>query len=69
MTTRKIRLSLLGLSGIVYRFFVIAIHVLFIWIVTGHPKLVFSLGWGAVNLGCYYLYHYIVLRHFKFGKD
>lgn len=69
MTPHTKHLYILGLLGFVYRLFIIAVHVLFVWAVTGKPRLLFSLGWGAVNLGCYYIFHYFVLRHFKFGRD
>ena len=68
---RKIRVKLLGLSGIVYRLHVILIQSVFFWILTGDWKWAIgtSLVWNILNTFLYYNYHYWFARIFKIGRD
>ena len=70
MKPRKIRTSLLGVSGIVYRLCVIVIQTIFFWIVTGKLNLALStaLAWNVINMAWYYLYHYMFAKYFRMGK-
>ena len=71
MKLRKIKISLLGASGIVYRLHVILIQTLFFYILTREWKWAIgtSLAWNIINTLLYYNYHYWFSRIFKIGKD
>ena len=68
---RKIKVGLLGVSGIVYRIHVIFIQSVFLWLLTGSWK--WSIGasvvWNIINTLLYYNYHYWFARFFKIGKN
>ena len=70
MHLRSIRLKILVWQGAGYRIFIVISEIGFLWLVTG--KLTFAVSvsiiWNAINMGLYYLYHYLFARLFKLGK-
>jgi len=68
---RKIRFRLLLAGGLAYRLFIIAVQTGFFWLLTGqfHWALGTSLAWNAVNMGCYYLFHTVLLKTVRFGAE
>jgi len=64
---REIKTCLLIKSGLVYRLLVLAIFFGFCWLVNIPEKI--SLAWAGINIGLYYLYHYVFARLFKIGKE
>ena len=68
---RKIKIKLLGISGIVYRFHVIIIQSIFFYFLTGKWKWAVgtSIVWNLINTFLYYNYHYWFARIFKLGKE
>lgn len=71
LTWRKIRFRRLLASGLVYRLFIVLVQTLFLWPVTGEFRLALgaSAAWNLVNMGLYYLFHTVLLKTVKFGKD
>jgi len=73
MHWRKIKVSLLLKSGLIYRVFVICCNALFFWLgvkpaMEKYGPIGASLIWNSINMCLYYLYHYIFLRLFKFSR-
>ncbi|KKL23541.1 hypothetical protein LCGC14_2424330 [marine sediment metagenome] len=68
---RKINLKLLIIEGAIYRVMLVVTQTLFFWIITKEFKLALgtSLIWNGINLGLYYVYHYLFLSFFKMGKN
>lgn len=68
---RKIKVSLLAISGIVYRVHVVLVQTIFFWIITGKFKWAIgaSVSWNVVNTMLYYNYHYWFARLFKLGRE
>ena len=71
MKMRQIKVSLLGVSGIVYRLHIVLIQSVFFWVITGSWKWAIgtSITWNIINTCLYYNYHYWFARLFKLGKD
>ena len=71
LTWRRIRWRRLLLGGLVYRLLVVLVQTLFLWPVTGELRLALgaSVLWNVVNMGLYYLFHTVLLKAVKFGKD
>jgi adenylylsulfate kinase len=70
MKLRKIKLQLLGASGIVYRLHVIFFQTLFFYFLIGQWKWAFgtSIAWNIINTFLYYNYHYWFAKLFSIGK-
>jgi len=70
MKIRKIKIGLLGISGIVYRIHIIIIQSIFFWVLTREWKWAIgtSIVWNIINTILYYNYHYWFSRFFKLGK-
>jgi len=68
---RKIRVSILVGQGILYRTFIILCNFLFFFLILNEAGKAakFSLGWNAINICLYYMFHYVWARLFKLGKD
>jgi len=74
---RKIKVKLLGASGIVYRIHIIIIQSCFWYVFFGVMKGVWewkwaissSIAWNILNTCLYYNYHYWFARLFKLGKE
>ena len=67
---RKIKLGLLGISGIIYRCYAIIIQSIVLWILTGEWKFAISVSF-AMNLlstAIYFSYHYWFARIFEMRK-
>ena len=71
MKLRKIKIGMLGISGIVYRIHVILVQSIFFWIMTGNWKWAIgtSIVWNIINTILYYNYHYWFASVFKLGKN
>lgn len=70
MALRKIKLGLLGLSGLVYRCYAIVIQSIVLWILIGEWRFAVSVSF-AMNLlstAIYYSYHYWFARLFEMRK-
>jgi hypothetical protein len=67
---RKIRLGVLLSQGVVYRVFIVCSNTAFFWIITGEFKMAasYSLGWNLVNMGLYYLFHFVWAKRIKIGR-
>ncbi len=68
---RKIKLKLLGISGILYRVHVVVIQSIFFWLLTGKWEwaIGISIVWNIINTFLYYNYHYWFAKLFRIGKD
>jgi hypothetical protein len=71
MRLRKIRVKLLGASGVVYRLHVILVQTIFFFILTGRWEwaLGASIAWNVINTALYYNYHYWFARLFRLGVN
>ena len=68
---RKIKVQLLLAQGLIYRVFIIGCNFLFFLILTKDINAAFkvSLGWNAINILLYYLFHYVWAKRIKLGKE
>jgi len=68
---RRIRTGVLARSAVAYRVSVVAIQTVFFWVATGRFALALgtSLGWNAVNMAWYWLYHYTFARLVPLGRE
>ena len=74
---RKIKVGLLGISGIVYRIHIVILQSCFWYVFWGVSRNVWnwewaigsSVLWNILNTILYYNYHYWFARLFKLGKD
>ena len=71
MALRKIKLGLLGISGVIYRCYAILIQTVVLGFLTGEWKtaLEISIGWNILSTALYYNYHYWFARIFEMRKD
>lgn len=67
---RKVKITVLLISGLVFRTHIITAQILFFWLLTGQWKwaITSSLSWNLVNTVLYYNFHYWLARIFKVGK-
>jgi len=71
---RKIRVKLLGISGIIYRLHVIVVQSIFFYVLAGEERewrwaIQASIAWNIINTFLYYNYHYWFARIFVIGKN
>jgi len=68
---RRIRWRRLLVGGLAYRLFIVTCQTLLLWPVTGEFCLALgaSAAWNVVNMALYYLFHAVLLKAVKFGKD
>jgi len=71
MRWRKIRLSVLGIQGLLYRCFIILCNFLFflLWTKEIGEAFKISIIWNIINICLYYMFHYLWAKLFKLGKD
>lgn len=67
---RKVKITLLLVSGLVFRIHIIIAQIIFFWILTGQWKwaITSSVSWNLVNTLLYYNFHYWLAKLFKVGK-
>ena len=70
MKLRRIKIGLLGVSGVVYRIHVIIIQSVFFYALTGQWKWAISTSiiWNILNTLLYYNYHFWFAKMFVLGK-
>lgn len=68
---RKIKVTKLFISGVVYRIHVILIQSIFFYVLTREWKWAIgtSVTWNIINTCLYYNYHYFFARLVKLGKE
>jgi hypothetical protein len=71
MKLRKIKTGLFTATAFAYRLTVIIIQSLVFLALTGDWKISVggSIAWNIINMAWYFIYHYYILRLFKFGKN
>jgi len=71
MLWRRIHGGRLIFTGIAYRAIIIVVQTIFFYALTSEWRWAIgtSLGWNVVNVICYYLYHWVILKMFRFGKE
>ena len=71
MRKRKIKISLLIVSGIVYRLHIIVAESILLYLVTGKLEIAIkaSVLLNFVSLLLYYNYHYWFAKYFRLGKN
>jgi hypothetical protein len=71
MKLRKIKTGLFAKTAIGYRLSIILIEFLVIWIVTQDSAIAIgvAVSLNVINIIWYVLYHYFILRTYKFGRD
>ena len=67
---RKIKVGVLGVSGLVYRIHVIIVQSIFFYVITGQWKWAISTSiiWNLLNTLLYYNYHFWFAKMFVLGK-
>ena len=68
---RKVNKRLLFIEAVIYRILTVLFEFIVLWVIFGEAGKAgaTALGWNAVRIGWYYIYHYQFFRRFKIGIE